>query len=279
MTPGDRLVTYRNPSETLVFLGRTVLEWFLLGRVTAMHLGLFSRVCLLSSVCSVSRAALAEENAEPFPSPVPDVRFELGARTAYSVPVGHAVGGGGDIDDLVTGQVPIWVDLGARFSGDLFAGVTGSYGFGVVSDMLKSQCVSDPANGVLDLHCTAHDIHLGLELIYYPRVRSRFAPWLGGGVGWEWLNVGIAATVQGEDSTVSIDFNGPELLMLEGGVDYVVTPGFGLGLFVAFSADMYLSASTNCTGSCTGYLSGPVTIDSRTTHEWLFGGARATFLP
>jgi len=205
--------------------------------------------------------------------------FEFGARTGYAVPLGAAEANEGDnIDTLAQGQVPIWLDAGVRLARDYFVGVDASYGVGVLAPFLRSTCDTDAAYGT-KTHCSARDVRLGLEFIYHPRVRSAFEPWLGAGLGWEWLSVTDSANFQGANPSVTRDYDGPELFLLQGGVDYMLRRGLGVGLFVAVSADMYRSASLSCADTCNTFAVGSRKVDGSTTHEWLFGGARVTFMP
>lgn len=273
------------------------MEYFVLRGSMNMCSGWVARIGIALAGCSVSGSALGqvpltppesssdpeatEDTPEP-PSPAPpaDWRLELGARTAYSIPIGQVQGDAdGDISDVISGQVPIWLDLGGRFSQHYFLGITGAYGFGVLPRSLSSACAADESASVAHPHCSAHGVRAGLELLYEPTMKDHFDPWLGAGVGWEWLSVAETANVQGLESEEGIHVNGPQLFMLQGGFDYMLTPGVGIGLFAAVSFDMYVSASISCRGACSDGSGGSVDIQDNTVHEWLSGGARVTFLP
>lgn len=231
---------------------------------------------------SAKQGEEAEDAAAPVASPVdePDARFELGVRSGYGVPLGRATGDAAeDINTLVSAQVPLWVDVGARFRGGFFFGAHFSYGFGVLASSLSDACDAARAAGE-DVSCRASDVRGGLEVLYHARPKRGLGFWIGGGMGWEWLSFGVTEAAQGQRQSASLQANGIQLLMLQGGIDFEPLPGFGLGPFVAFSNDMYLTATTSCAGPACGELaSGSTTIENKNVHQWLMFGLRASWRP
>jgi len=59
--------------------------------------------------------------------------FELGARLGYGLPMGDAVKDA-KLSDSVSGQIPIWLDVGYRIDESLFVGAYGQYGITMVKD-------------------------------------------------------------------------------------------------------------------------------------------------
>jgi hypothetical protein len=224
----------------------------------------------------------AEEAAAPVASPAdePAGRFEFGMRSGYGVPLGQATGDAtADINTVVAAQVPVWVDVGARFRGGLFFGAHFSYGFGVLASDLSGGCDAARAAGE-EVSCRASDVRGGLELLYHATPKKGFDLWFGGGFGWEWLSIGVTEAYQGQSQSLSLQANGMQLLMLQTGIDFEPLPGLGLGPFLAFSNDMYFTVSTSCVGAaCEGLASGSTTIENKSVHHWIMVGARASWRP
>jgi len=159
--------------------------------------------------------AASDEELVPPPPPPEDTgaSFEVGLRSGYAVPLGKVADDAAeDIDSVLAAQVPIWVDLGARFSRRLFFGIQASYGVGILSSDMVTACDSAAAAGVdLKIDCRGSDVRGGFELLYHSRLKPHVDPWFGGGMGWEWLSVDIAASAPGQSASLAFSANGLEL--------------------------------------------------------------------
>lgn len=96
-----------------------------------------------------------------------DSGLDLGARLGYGIPLGKAIGGpgpGNALSDGITGQVPIWIDAGYRFTPNVMAGAYFQYGFAFVKD-----CPSGAS-------CSAHDIRLGIQAQYRIQPTEKWTP-------------------------------------------------------------------------------------------------------
>jgi hypothetical protein len=71
---------------------------------------------------------------------------------------------------------------------------------------------------------------------------------------------------------------GFEFINLHGGLDFNLSPGFGLGPFLSFSVGQYSSTSTSCSGSCTGLTAESGDVADKAVHQWLLLGVRGTFV-
>ena len=210
---------------------------------------------LVWGALSWSRVALAEEKG---------TGFEVGLRAGYAIPIGK--GGANATQNLsagISGAIPLWLDLGYRATPELMIGAYGAYAFGFLGDTLDRAC------GAVD--CVTYDIRLGAQLHYHFLPGKEGDPWIGLGVGYEWLT--FAASQGGQDA--SITASGFEFVNLQAGLDFAPSKGvnFGLGPFVAFSVAEYSDAS------CSGAALGCPGDFSTTTHEWLTFGVRGTFVP
>jgi hypothetical protein len=209
----------------------------------------------------------------------PYARMEFGVRSGYSIPFGKATGdAANDLDSVVAGQVPVWLDAGVRFRGRLFFGVHASYGFGVLSGALGRACDQARSAGA-EVSCDASDVRAGVELLYHVQLKQGINAWAGGGLGWEWLNLGVSEEVQGQKQSLSLRANGMEVFMGQAGIDFEPLPGLGLGPFVGLSNDVFFSLSTECEGDCGTLGSGASTIQNMSVHHWFFFGARVTWQP
>jgi hypothetical protein len=205
-------------------------------------------------------------------------RFEMGVRSGVGIPFGAASGDASDdMSALMSTQIPIWGDIGARF-GNLFFGVQASYGFATLASGIKGACDQDRALG-FSVDCRGADTRVGFELLYHFQTSPYVDLWFGGGLGWEWLSINIAESLQGQTQKASISANGMQLFMAQFGVDFKPTETLGIGPFLALSSDMFFTVSTRCSGACAGVASGDSTIQNPSVHHWLLLGVRASFRP
>jgi hypothetical protein len=195
--------------------------------------------------------------------------FEAGLRAGYAIPLGKVRGNSNtDLNDVITDQIPLWLDVGYRAVPELFVGLYGQYGFGFVGE---GGCGSG-------VDCSAVDTRLGVQVHIHPAPESSADGWLGIGFGYEWMTVNAS----GMGVEVSGTLHGFELLNLQTGVDIKVAENFRVGPAVSFSLGQYGATSLSCSSSVGGC--GPITdqsdsISNKALHEWLFFGVRGVYGP
>lgn len=197
--------------------------------------------------------------------------FEASLRVGYGIALGE-VSEGSDLNDGIAGQMPFWLDLGYRVTPQLMLGVYGSYGIGFAGGEVGDTC--DAADDVVD--CSAHDIRLGLQAQFHLKPDESIDPWLGVGVGYEWMTI----SMEGGGAELDMTASGFEFVNLQAGVDFRIKPTFSLGPFIAFSFAQFSDVSSDCTSPVPGVC--PDTegeIEDKAVHEWFFIGARGTFAP
>ncbi len=106
-----------------------------------------------------------------------------------------------------------------------------------------------------------------------------FDPWIGLGMGYEWLTISESGTLTVAGVSEAFDGNvtgkGLQFINLQAGGDCHVSPAFGLGPFISFSAGQYSSYSSTVTAAGVEQKqSGDI---SQGTHEWLTLGVRGQF--
>lgn len=213
----------------------------------------------LASVCLFSTAARAQ-----------DTGFEAGLRVGYGIPLGDAVKNG-KLSDAVGGQVPLILDVGYRVIPSLFIGLYGQYGFAWVGDDDANVCDS-PVNA----SCSAHDIRLGIEAQFHFRPRQMLDPWIGLGLGFEWLS----SSVESGNTEISSTLSGFEFFNLQAGLDIAVADHFHLGPFLNLSFAEFSSVSVDCSSDfCNGQFGASGDIDNTSMHEWLLIGVRGAYVP
>jgi hypothetical protein len=140
------------------------------------------------------------------------------------------------------------------------------YGFGISGDSCNE--------------CSVHNMRLGGQVHYHFMPWEAVDPWIGAGIGYEWLSVSASQSFTFAGVTQSIEasstVHGFEFVNLQGGVDFLPSEGttFGLGPFVALSIAKYSNGSAEVNGEKT---SGDV--QNASVHEWLTLGVRGTFVP
>src|SRR5258708_5651677 len=135
---------------------------------------------LLSVLCTLRPASAAESG----PSGI-----EVGLRTGYAIPLGQSTSASGDnLSDVISGQIPIWFDVGYRAPQQIYVGAFVQYGIGFLADKLTN------ASGCgKNVSCSVNDIQAGANLHYHFVPEGPFDPWLGVGIGYEWLNFSASA--------------------------------------------------------------------------------------
>jgi hypothetical protein len=207
------------------------------------------------------------------PAAAQDSGFEVGLRTGYGVPLGEAVDGASeDINNMIAGVVPLWLDLGYRVTPNVFIGGYFQYGFGVLGENLDGPCEEND-----DVDCSVHSHRVGAQLHYHFSPRNSADPWLGIGFGYEWLKMGV----EGDGGEFDLTARGFELANLQGGVDFYPADNFYLGPFLSFSLDQYSSVEADCSGQA-GVICGALDeidgdIDDKSIHNWLMIGVRGGY--
>jgi hypothetical protein len=195
---------------------------------------------------------------------------ELGARLGYGLPLGDVDTHGtlGDpLGETIGHMVPIWMDAGYRLAPRWFAGLFFAYAPGSSGGALHRLCNSmtgcgfSSSNGSgtpgVDL-ASVFDVRAGAEVHYHLAPGKLWDPWLGAGLGYEWLHVGVP----GGETWAS----GFELVNLQAGLDVAVGTRVHLGPFAALTTAVY---SWNDSLPSSSTFSGPA------LHEWVILGVRA----
>lgn len=74
-------------------------------------------------------------------------------------------------------------------------------------------------------------MRVGLQLNYEFSPGASFNPWAGVATGYEWLTI--------DEDGSSASFTGWEYVTLQGGADWELSKGFGLGPFVSWGFGSY----------------------------------------
>jgi len=188
---------------------------------------------------------------------------EFGLRTGYGIPLGHTGKAAGDTSDdklssTISGEIPLWVDLGYRLNPNVYLGLSFQYAFGFVPD---GQCSSGAS-------CSISDLRLDANFMYHVTPDQPADFWLGFGVGYEWLRLSLSEQgITADGSAGAFEFANFQV-----GVDFAVAPAFSLGPFVSFSLGQYRSLSLSAPG-----LSTDQDLVDKSLHEWLVLGVRGSF--
>ncbi len=217
-------------------------------------------------------------------------KLEIGFRSGFAIPVGKLYERNEapeKVSDLAMGQVPIWFDIGARLDKFLFVGAYVDYGVVVYSGRLKRECkdleqtFARPDVSVTG-DCSFHDLRLGAEVQYHlGKSGLLLDPWVGGGVGYEWLSLGMFYATSSDyeqDGDLTETFHGFEFLNLQSGLDFRMSDTTAFGPFVTFTVSTYRIVRTSCDGYCWYWDHGFRYIDDEAFHHWLFFGVRGSFL-
>ena len=205
---------------------------------------------------SILVAAIAV--AAPFTALAVEPGLEIALRTGFTLPFGSIDGSpSSSLSDGFTGFVPIGAELGWRFTPNLFAGMSGSYAFG-----LAKNCPSASS-------CSGHDASFGIELRYHALPDDRIDPWFGLGAGYEWFST--SNTIGG--TTLDANADGVEFVHAQLGTDLQTSRNVHVGPFIQFSLGQYRLVEFSSGGSTTRR-----EIANKVLHEFLTFGVRMSFL-
>ncbi len=237
-------------------------------------------VLVLAALLVAPAAALAQYAPPPPPPqggyypPPPsrpagpaDTGLNLSARLGYGAPFGDITN---DLSfpfalkDVVPGKIPIWLELGARFNRHVWGGV-----FLELAPASIDSRFCDPS-----ISCSAGDFRFGVDLQFHSSPRAPVDPWFGFGLAYEVMHTRIFNFTSdpnyfgGNDWT----FSGFEFPLLEGGVDFALSPNFSLGPYVSVSLGQFTHANVDVDG-------GPSVsygLNGQTWHGWVQLGVKGT---
>ncbi|HET9599722.1 MAG TPA: hypothetical protein VFP65_29375 [Anaeromyxobacteraceae bacterium] len=222
------------------------------------------RHAALAVAVLVSLAARAEAQAGAV-----NPGFGASLRLAYGLPAGQTTGAtGDDLSRVFSGSLPIQLDLGYRITPNASVAIYGQYGFGFTASDLDRICAAVATTAGTTVDCSGHDVRLGVEGFWHFQPGQHFDPWVGLGVGYEWMTV--SASANGVSADVSA--HGWEFLNLQLGLDWLVAPSFGIGPFLQVSFGQYGTQEASAPGQ-----SQSQDITNKGVHEWVQFGLRGTF--
>jgi opacity protein-like surface antigen len=205
---------------------------------------------LAVGISTFSTAAVAQGPDAPS-----DHGLEIGFRLGFAIPAGNA----GDLTDEMSGMIPLVVDAGYHLKQNFYLGLSFQYAFGLFS---TDYCSESGAS------CSASDSRLDLNLHYRLSPGQECDPWVGIGIGYEWLTLNDVVSSESGHRTAS----GFEFANLQIGGDFQVAPTVGIGPFLSISFGQYQALSVK--GS--GYLS-DMTVTSSEIHQWITIGVRGIY--
>jgi hypothetical protein len=223
---------------------------------------LYVALCLAVMVLSAGRAA-AQQGVDPFlkaaPPGPPESGVSIGLSVGYGLPMGN-VSGTQAMGDLYSGAVPVQVDVGWRFTPNLYLGAFFQYSFAFISSTQEAACT---LNGWTS--CSGGDMQFGVDFVYTILPYATFAPYVGLGLGWEIGSLSYTSASQSVSESVS-GFQFARIIL---GGDFRVGSAFRVGPFVNFSFGQFSSLSSpNSTANGT--------ITNKAIHEWLQFGIKGT---
>jgi hypothetical protein len=239
----------------------------------------------------VALQAQAEANASALPASEADAGestrvpvdpahrsgFTSGLRLGVGIPVGKAgedaTGAERDLGDLTPWSAPVWVDVGYAFSGRMTLGAYGQVAVGGTGDA----CQGD---------CDWSSIRVGAQAELRLAPGAAVDPWIGVGLGWEWLSFRTllaipAVDADGAATTARLRaterFAGPEL-SLQLGLDFQVEDALRIGPYIVASAGPYVKDSYTCDPD-NPFCPSDSTVDGGAFHSWLGLGLRGAYTP
>ena len=176
----------------------------------------------------------------------------IALRSGWGIPQGQ-LEKGFDLADASVGMVPVWLDLGYRFTDSLLVGIYAQYAFSVVR-----RCPGD-------LPCNASDLRFGFQAQWHFGARESIDHWVNIGTGFEIYDEDMAGMTQ--------HFGGYEFVNLQVGEDLSLGHRFGLGPFVSWSLGKFTSVQRGLSDSRLQDFD----IGARALYTWVILGLRLSY--
>lgn len=237
---------------------------------------------------STPPAAAPEEARPPPPAFEPAIApegpplgrrgFQAALRTGVAIPSGLVAGRTSRGEELpmneaLSLQIPLLVDVGWKVIPNLFLGLYGGLAFGS-SDY--SLCARES--------CSVLAKRLGVQVQYHIAPAEQLNPWVGYGLGLEAFDI---SHENGAGCSSTAGASGLEWGHFMGGIDLRLSKHFGFGPFIDFSAGTYTSQTRHKADCYAKFATSGVandtfangSIENTATHYWLTLGARAVLFP
>lgn len=202
--------------------------------------------------------------------------LEIGASVGAGLPIGDVDAPrtffGNTADDPLSHTVAVLVPIGLEVGGH----VARSWTLGGSLTIAPAIPGSSLGYHCASISCTILDFRIGFDARYHFRPEHRLDPWLGAGLGYEWLHVGFSSGNQSSEASAS----GFEFGRLEAGLDWgfraptthadgtVTSRAFRFGPFVELTLAQYDWRTVFPSSS---------RFDSTARHGWLMFGLRFAF--
>jgi hypothetical protein len=219
-------------------------------------------LCLAVGVLSAGRAA-AQQGVDPFlksaPPGPPESGVSIALSVGYGLPMGN-VSGTQKMSDLFSGALPLQVDVGWRFTPNLYAGAFFQYSIAFISSKQDALCTLNNWTS-----CSGSDMQFGVDFVYTILPYATFAPYVGLGLGWEIATLSYS----GSNQSISESLSGFQFARILVGGDFRMGSAFRVGPFVNFSLGQFSSLSSPNTAA-------NGTISDKALHSWLQFGLKGT---
>jgi opacity protein-like surface antigen len=206
-----------------------------------------------------ARAQGVDPFLKPASSGAPESGVSLALSIGYAIPMGN-IDNTAKVSDFFSGGLPLQVDIGWRFTPNLYLGAFFEYSFAFLSSNVSATCSAAPG-----VSCSGGNIQFGVDFVYTFMPFAKFAPYVGLGVGWEIATFSVSSSTSSQSSSLTL--SGFQFARFIVGGDFRVGSAFRVGPFVNFSLGQYSSVSS------TGFA---VTLGEKSLHEWLQFGVKGT---
>jgi len=170
-------------------------------------------------------------------------------------------------------QIPMVVDIGARFARSFFVGAFVGFGFGATGSdsRVEAACIDDDDNGQNEIACSAVSVRLGIEGLYSFLPDESLNPWVGYGIGYEGAVAELTDRYRGlEENVSSSGFTYADI-----SVGFDLRKKLGVGPFIDVALGQFNRTVTDL-GDRGTYKS---KIENQALHGWLTLGFRFVVNP
>jgi hypothetical protein len=188
-------------------------------------------------------------------------------------PFGDATGEGNDsFGGRYAWQLPLAIDLGARFLESFYAGAYFGFGFGSTGSdsRLEAACTDDDDDGTNDIVCNVISLRAGISANYSFAPGGRTNPWIGYGFGFE----STSATYTDHERNYQEDVTGHGLTLAQLAFGLDIRRAVGVGPFVEVAIGQF-----NKTTTTIGDQKYSVAVRDRALHAWIMLGLRIVVNP